>query len=149
MQFSRQERFEKLSLSDRKIAAFPRKQQRERERYPLFPQHVAAEQHGLDDEISRRSKADTKTEERLRAFHNRVWRDSRKIYFEVNPELRAKIAEAWRVWTGPRTSTYFSSMVDVMSGNQAARLAVYRGADKMRRASTVEPEQQAIFNIWK
>jgi hypothetical protein len=41
-----------VTLTQRKAAAFARKQANERNRYPLFAEHVAGEQHSLDDEAA-------------------------------------------------------------------------------------------------
>lgn len=124
MLFQRYERYEPITLTDRKAKAFLRKQQKERDRYPLFSEHVAAEQHTLDDELQRRERSRVSFEETMRQSHARSWRQARKLYFSLSDEIRATIRTEWEKWPGPRTSGYFWSMVDLHSGQQAKRLAL-------------------------
>jgi hypothetical protein len=123
MRFSRQPRYEARPLTARKEAAYARKLEKEQARYPLFPEHVAGEQRSLDDEVARRQALSVKTEQDHRDFLARVWRESRALYFAQPENIRESIRRKWRSWTGPSTALYFSSMVDVESGEQARRLA--------------------------
>ncbi|WP_371765521.1 hypothetical protein [Massilia sp.] len=123
MRFSRQPRYEARPLTMRKEAAYARKLAKEQARYPLFPEHVAGEQRSLNDEAARRRALSAKTEQDHRDFLARVWRESRALYFAQPEDIREIIRRKWRAWTGPCTALYFSSMVDVESGEQARRLA--------------------------
>lgn len=123
MQFQRYPRYEPITMNERKAAAFLRKQAKERARYPLFAEHVACEQHSLEDELLRRMQRALAYECNLREFHARTWRTSRAIYFTLPADLRAAIRSEWQAWSGPRSATYFAWLVDVRSGNQAKRLA--------------------------
>src|SRR5438445_4642007 len=68
MRFTRYERHNAIDFNARRQAAFARKQARERERYPLFGDHIAAEQHTMDEEIARRTvKADSPGHDPARA----------------------------------------------------------------------------------
>lgn len=122
MRFQRFERYEPVVMTTRRQSAFCRKQEKERAKYPLFSDEIAAQQVGLEGEQQRRQVRRDSSEAQMRAFHARVWREARALYFRQPQELRAKIRHAWIVWTGPCTATYFSSLVDVMSGEQARRL---------------------------
>ena len=126
MKFDRQPRYEPLTMSDRKVAAFHRKQLREKERYPLFPQLVETEQHSVETELSKRTTSWANSETSMRANISRSWRSARAIYFSLSAELRSDIAQAWMSWTGPRTAGYFWAMVDMRSGNQAQRVADHK-----------------------
>lgn len=123
MKFGRYERYEPIKMTDRRRQAFLRKQQKERDRYPLFSDHVASEQRSLGDEATRRQRLRESTEMHMRELYAGMWRQARALYFQQAPELQQQIRTAWAAWTGPRTATYFSWMVDTMSGEQARRLA--------------------------
>lgn len=119
MKFFRRPRHQTVTLTQRKAAAFARKQANERARYPLFADHVASEQHDIGTEMVRRQNAVDNAEEGMRAFHARVWRESRARYFALPDEVHAQVRAQWNAWVGPRTSTYFAWMVDHLSGEQA------------------------------
>jgi hypothetical protein len=123
MRFDRQPRYGTRPLTDRQRAAYGRKLVKELSRYPLFPDHVASEQRGLDQEAARREALSERTEQSQRAFLADVWRRARALYFAQPEDVRLTIRTKWRVWTGPCRATYFSWMVDVESGEQARRLA--------------------------
>lgn len=123
MRFKRQERYGPRPLTDRQRSAYARKLAKEQARYPLFPVHVAAEQRSIDDEAKRREQRTAKTEADHRNFLADVWRRSRALYFVQPGEIRTRIREKWRTWTGPCTAIYFSCLVDVESGEQARRIA--------------------------
>jgi len=123
MRFKRQQRYGPRPLTDRQRAAYARKLAKEQSRYPLFPDHVATEQRGIDDEAARRERLSAKTELSQRQFLAGVWRRARALYFAQPDDVRTQISAKWRAWTGPCTAIYFASMVDVESGEQARRLA--------------------------
>ena len=110
-------------MTSRKISAFSRKQAKEQARYPLFSDHVASEQKDIETEIAGRTRRMDAFEQSMRASHARTWRRGRARFFSLDERTRDEVRQAWNVWTGPRTSTYFASMVDVMSGDQARRVA--------------------------
>lgn len=123
MRFKRFERYGPRQLTDRQRAAYARKLVKEQDRYPLFAEHIAAEQRGIDEEAARRERLSVKTEQRQREFTAGVWRAARALYFAQPDDVRARIRAKWCAWTGPCTAVYFASMVDVESGEQARRLA--------------------------
>lgn len=134
MKFHRQERYEPITLTDRKRAAFARKQANERARYPLFSDHVADEQHTLADELARRQLSATSSEQSLRDFHARTWRKSRALFQQQPPDIKETIRRAWATWVGPRTSTYYAWHIDKLSGEQAKRCAAYEQERTVQRA---------------
>jgi hypothetical protein len=123
MRFERQQRYAPRPLTDRQRAAYTRKLAKEQARYPLFADHVAAEQRSLADEAKRRERHFAQSEFDRRQFLAGVWRRARAAYFAQPEEIRMRIRQKWRTWAGPCTATYFASMVDVESGEQARRLA--------------------------
>lgn len=130
MKFQRYERFEPLVMTTRKISAFSRKQANEQARYPLFSDHVASEQKDIETEIAGRVRRMDSFELTMRAGHSRTWRQSRARFFSLDEQTKAGVRQAWKDWTGPRTSSYFASLVDVLSGDQARRLAKCRQAER-------------------
>ncbi|SOY77580.1 conserved hypothetical protein [Cupriavidus taiwanensis] len=123
MRFTRFERYTPIDFNARRQAAFARKQQRERDRYPLFAEHVAGEQHTFDDEMRLRQRNADHFEASQRAFQARVWRKARARFFSLPEAVKAQIRAKWLTWTGPTTATYFSFIVDELSGDQARRVA--------------------------
>ena len=123
MKFKRMERYEPVTMTPRRQSAFARKQANERARYPLFSDEISAQQIDLTAEHKRRQVCLDRFEAEMRAFHARVWKTARSLYFGQSAEIRAQIRSAWDVRTGPQTSTYFSYIVDTLSGEQARRLA--------------------------
>lgn len=145
MRFTRYERHNPIDFNARRQAAFARKQARERERYPLLAEHVAAEQHSVDQEIARRTVRADCFEQRMRDYYARSWREARRIYFAQSPAVRAVIRAKWSTWVGPTTWTYFAWMVDVESGNQARRVAECRARDATARATrAAQPVQEQL-----
>lgn len=122
MKFERYPRYEPITLTQRKAAAFALKQKKERERYPLFADHVASEQHSLDTEMARRDGARESIEASMRARYASTWRRSRARYFSLPVDIQAQIRAKWNSWVGPLTPNYFAWMVDTLSGDQAKRL---------------------------
>ena len=128
MKFQRYDRYEPITITQRKIAAFARKQAAERARYPLFPSHVANEQKSVEAEMAARHSNWESTETRMRAHFARSWRTSRARYFSLPVEVRREILAKWDSWVGPRTPSYFGWMVDTLSGDQEKRWAVFQAS---------------------
>lgn len=123
MKFARMAHYEQFEMTSRRAAAFARKQANERARYPLFADEIAAQQTDIETEAAKRQRRRDHFEIEQRQFHARVWRKARALYFAQTADMRAKIQLAWAGWTGPRTALYFSSLVDMTSGEQARRVA--------------------------
>lgn len=125
MKFQRYDRYQPITITQRKVAAFARKQAAERARYPLFAGHVADEQRSVDTEMAARHTAWESTEVRMRAYHAQSWRKSRARYFAQPAQVRQQILTKWEQWLGPRTATYFAWMVDTLSGDQDRRWSLF------------------------
>jgi len=146
MRFTRFGRHNPINFNTRRQAAFARKQQRERDRYPLFADHVAAEQHSPDEELARRQRRADRLDTTLRGLDARVWREKRAIYFSLTADQRAEIRARWLAWTGPTTALYFAYIVDNVSGEAERRSEASRAHALAirRRVLATLPEQTAL-----
>ncbi|MBY4898677.1 hypothetical protein [Cupriavidus sp. AU9028] len=148
MRFTRFERYTPIDFNTRRRAAFIRKQQRERDRYPLIAEHVQGEQHGQDEEFSRRQRQADRFEAGQRAFHARVWREARTRFFSLPETVKEEIRRRWAAWTGPTTALYFSFLVDELSGDQARRVAAAETSRAVRRKVWASlPRQGALEGV--
>lgn len=114
MKFKRMARYETTTMTERKARAFERKQEKMRERYPLFPDQIQV--RSLEEETARRLMAQRSSEDSMRQFHARVWRESRRDYWRASDEQRAAVRQMWAGWAGPSDSTYFRYVVDYCTG---------------------------------
>lgn len=146
MRFTRFGRHHPIDFNTRRQAAFARKQQRERDRYPLFTEHVAAEQHSAQEELTRRQLRSDRLEATTRSMQARLWRQKRAVYFSLSAELRAEVRAKWLAWTGPTTAFYFAYIIDNASGEAARRAEVSRAhsLEIRRRVLAGMPEQAAL-----
>lgn len=149
MRFTRFERYSPIDFNARRQAAFARKQQRERDRYPLFPEHVACEQHTADEEIARRQRQADRFEASQRALQARWWREARTRFFSLPEPLKEEIRTKWLAWTGPTTASYFTYIVDEVSGERAHRIAKAKARDAEIRVRVLASigYQQAIGGL--
>lgn len=148
MRFTRFERYTPIEFNARRQAAFARKQQRERDRYPLFPEHVAAEQHKADEEIDRRQRQADRFEASQRAFEARLWRKARTRFFSLPEAVKAQIRAKWLSWPGPTTATNFIYIVDELSGDRARRVAeANAGHTEIRRRAWESVNRQAALEV--
>ncbi|MFP3756169.1 hypothetical protein SB751_19935 [Cupriavidus sp. SIMBA_020] len=146
MRFTPFGRHDPINFNARRQAAFARKQQRERDRYPLFAEHVAAEQHSAEDELARRQRRADRFDVTMRGLHARVWREKRAIYFSLPAAQRGEIRAKWLTWTGPTTALYFAYIVDNVSGVAERRVEASRAnaLALRRRVLATLPEQTAL-----
>ncbi|MWL91406.1 hypothetical protein [Cupriavidus sp. SW-Y-13] len=146
MRFTRFGRHDPINFNTRRQAAFARKQQRERDKYPLFADHVAAEQHSPDEEFARRQRRSDNLERTTRTLHARIWREKRAVYFSLSVEQRAEVRAKWLAWTGPTTALYYAYIVDNASGEAARRAETSRAhtLEVRRRVLANMPEQAAL-----
>lgn len=121
MRFRRRQRIEAITLTQRKAAAFERKQRRERERYPLFADEIWASQRSIEDEFVRRNRIAIEAEVRSRDFYADVWKRARGRFFAATAECQAATRAFWKAWTGPCEATYFSYAVDFCTGEYERR----------------------------
>lgn len=140
MRFSRYPRVEVFEWTKRKLTLAERRPQRQAMKlasnYPLIASVLEPPQaFDLERETESRRLAYQRSEQRMRAFHARIWRESRKNFFLASDAQRALIRSAWLEWRGPTTSTYFRYLVDLHTGVMKARSERFRAAEKQRRLS--------------
>lgn len=121
MKFERFHRWAPITLSARKLAAFQRKQERERSALPLFAELVASTQISPDEEEARRNALATRSEQSRRDMIARCWRACRRDYFAADHETKARIRAMWSGWAGPRQASYYRYVVDVCTGEHERR----------------------------
>lgn len=132
MKFTRFERYEPVTMTERKRLAFLRKQEREKSRYPLFPDQI--EVKSLDGEMERRQQSLRASETRMRELRARIWREARRDYWAATPEQRDAIRVKWEGWRGGREPNYFRYVVDVCIGVMEERARQMRERDRELRA---------------
>lgn len=123
MEFKRTERYEAITYTSRKEAAFNRKLAREQQSMPLFAEQIAQEQHSWDEEKRLRDQRNRRSEQRMRDLYARQWRKVRKDYYALSPELQAQCKARWHAFWGPKTPANLAYFVDQLSGALAARIA--------------------------
>lgn len=133
MRFRRRQPFEGLTLSNRKALAFERKKKRERDRFPLFAEEIAATQSSWDQEQARREHMAQRIEQEWRDRIAGWWRKGRRMYFAEPIETREKIMSAWREWTGPAEATYFIYVVELHNGTIDTRSAAMNTKNQAAR----------------
>lgn len=126
MKFARVERYEPITFTERKAAAFLKRQQRERDALPLFADLIAAEQSDWATEQERRLELASKSEQGMRDHAARVWRKARAAYFAMPAEQRAACLAEWNAWWGPKKAECFAYVVSKYSGEYEAKRAAYR-----------------------
>lgn len=96
MRFRRWPRPEPYRETSRKRAAFLNKQRLEREALPLFAAEIAAGQHGVDEEMSRRAVWWDERERDQRRQRAARWRAARARLFALPDGLRRRVRVLWR-----------------------------------------------------
>lgn len=110
MRFRRLAQYEYL-ITSRKRLAFLRKQQRERERYPLFAEEISASQTPVDVEMRERKAVLDAQHTRDRAQRAMKWRQARSALFEYPAEERRELLAYWRRCGWPGEPCYLLSML--------------------------------------
>lgn len=134
MKFARTERYEPLSFSTRKEAAFRKKLQRQRDALPLFANLVAAEQPDWETEKERRQRNAASAEQNMRDLYARHWRSARAEYFALPATERAACRAEWNAWRGPLTGSNLSYIVSKYNGRRAAISERFREEQRTIRA---------------
>jgi hypothetical protein len=153
MRFSRTERYEPLSWTDRKkklAASRPaRDLAKARAALPLLADQLeAALPVDLDAEAQRRQALLDAAERRMREMTARHWRCARRQYFAASPAQQEAIRAAWAAWQGPSTAGNFQYLVDVATGVMEQRSARMRARDAELRRSIAEQEaRQGVLSI--
>ena len=126
MRFTRFGRSDRFEWTSRKLAIAKshgaRTAAKQAQRYPLLADVLPSPQ-AFDAivESDRRNTLITQSEASLRAFHAHVWREARRNARNALIQEQAAIRDAWAVWTGPTTSTYYTYIVDLHTGALAKR----------------------------
>lgn len=110
MRFKRFERYE-FQDTERKRKAYARKQQRERERYPLFPEMVASEQIDVDAEMEGRRRRWEMQEVTDRARRAKGWRQARAKLAAYPDQERQELRAYWERCGWPADPSYLASML--------------------------------------
>jgi hypothetical protein len=97
--------------TSRKRAAFLARQRRECEALPLFADMIAAEQHGVDEEMARRADWWPCRQQQIRDQRAMVWRQARARLFEFPDETRTVIRHIWRTCPYPADPSYFADLL--------------------------------------
>lgn len=111
MRFRPGHRPEPYRDTSRKRAAFHRKQRLEREALPLFADDIAATQHGVDEEIARRTIWWDEYERDRRNQRAAWWRKGRAQLFALPDPLRARVREIWRTCPYPADPASFADFL--------------------------------------
>lgn len=146
MKFERKVRYEPITMTERKMQAFLRKQEKERARYPLFPDQI--EVKSLEGEVERRQRSALASETRMRDLWARFWREARRDYWAATEEQREAIRIKWNGWRGGRGPTYFRYVVDVCTGVMEERARRMREHDRELRATVrAKVEAQQVMEL--
>ena len=97
--------------TSRKRAAFAAKQRREHDALPLFGEVIAAGQHSVDAEMSRRTVWWPDQQQRLRDERAQVWRRARTELFVFPDAARLAIRRAWRDCPYPADPYSFADLL--------------------------------------
>jgi len=97
--------------TDRKRAAFHRKQRAEREALPLFADQVAAEQIGADEEMEGRRQRWERHQANDRQRRAEKWREARRRLNDYPVSVRGGLLAYWQRCMWPGDPSYFLSML--------------------------------------
>ena len=106
-------RFGKYEFRDteRKRAAFARKQKSEREALPLFADQVAAEQIDVDEEMTTRRVQGERQQATDRKRRADKWREARRRLNSYQEPVRGALLAYWQGCKWPADPSYFLSML--------------------------------------
>lgn len=110
MRFHRYGRYD-FRDTDRKRAAFLRKQKAEREALPLFAEQVAAEQIGVDEEMGGRRLQWERHQVIDRKRRADKWREARQRLNGYQEPVRGALLAYWQQCKWPGDPSYFLSML--------------------------------------
>lgn len=110
MRFHRYGKYE-FRDTERKRAAFARKQRAEREALPLFADQVAAEQIGVDEEMTARRLQWERHQAIDRKRRADKWREARRRLKGYQEPVRGALLAYWQGCKWPADPSYFLSML--------------------------------------
>jgi hypothetical protein len=146
MRFAHYGRAQGFAWTSRKLSAAhgrsSREVKRNQTRYPLLADQMPAPAPlDADAEAARRDQEMRESEQRIRDFHARVWRESRRDFQQASPEQQVAIRAGWLAWTGPVTSLYYRYMVDMHLGVMQQRTDAMRARDRAARIKLLSAMQ--------
>jgi hypothetical protein len=97
--------------TSRKRAAFKRKQRLEREALPLFADMIAAGQHSVDEEMTRRHIWWDEREREQRTLRAARWREARRRLFDLPDDRRGTVRNLWRTCPYPADPAYLLALL--------------------------------------
>lgn len=110
MRFHRYGKYE-FRDTERKRAAFARKQKAEREALPLFADQVAAEQIDVDEEMTTRRLQWERQQATDRKRRADKWREARQRLNGYQEPVRGALLAYWQGCKWPADPSYFLSML--------------------------------------
>ncbi|MFM0608809.1 hypothetical protein PQR05_30190 [Paraburkholderia sediminicola] len=131
MRFDRRVRFEPLTWTARKEAAYLGRHKRAQAKidreYPLFAhQFVPEPLNDVEVEKERRERMALAGEQRMRDLEAKHWREARAAYFACEQTVRQEIIAEWTGWRGPARAGYFIYIVEKHNGAADERARQYR-----------------------
>jgi hypothetical protein len=109
MRFTRYPKGEAYQITSRKLAAARRAVQREKDRYPLFPEllkHQTAEDRLTSIAVERE-----RWWQEMRLRQAKLWRKARKALGELPTRPRAAIKRYWKICGCPGDSVYLLTII--------------------------------------
>ncbi|WP_197035005.1 hypothetical protein [Herbaspirillum sp. RV1423] len=134
MRFKRLERYE-FHDTERKRKAYARKQKREIERYPLFPEMIAAEQKDVDSEMTFRRDRWNRQEVVDRARRAVSWRQAREKMATYPDQVKAELLAYWKRCGWPGDPSYLASLMRMFDdGRLDLKPQVFEQTEAQREA---------------
>ena len=134
MRFTRYPRAESYQITPRKLAAARRAVQREKDRYPLFPElltHQTAEQRIASIATSREEWW-----QNVRDHQAKQWRLARKSLHDLSPGPRAAITRYWQVCGFPGDPVY---LLSIIHHHKARKVCFWHVMAELRRLRMRSP----------
>src|ERR1700758_3392921 len=104
MRFTRYPRWEPYEVTPRKLAAARRAVQKQRDRYPLFPELL--KQQTAEERLASIADEREKWWQEMRDRHAELWRRARKALRELPAGPCAAIKHYWEISGGPGDPVY-------------------------------------------
>jgi hypothetical protein len=128
MRFNRYPKGEAYQITPRKLAAARRAVQREKDRYPLFPEllkHQTAE-----DRLASIANEQEAWWQQMLDRHANMWRKARQSLNRLPPGPRAAIKRYWKICGCPGDPVYLLTLVH---GHRARKVCYWHVVAELRR----------------
>ena len=128
MRFTRYPKDEPYQITSRKLSAARRAVQKEKDRYPLFPEllkHQTAEERLASIAEERESWGHER-----RNRHARLWRKARRALRELPPGPRAAIKRYWKICGCPGDPVY---LLTIIHEHKARKVCYWHVMAELRR----------------